>query len=50
MYRGELKLRKLVTNDWVHVSRGLVPGSEGGWEAVEIAYANGVTIKIINSL
>ena len=36
-----MKLRKLVTKDWVHVSPGLVSGGagEGGvWECVEIGY------------
>ena len=31
-----MKLRKLVTNDWVHVSPGLVLGDDGRvWEALK---------------
>ena len=36
-YRGGLKLRKLVINDWVYVFLELFWGMGGGWWAVEMA-------------
>ena len=38
-YRGGLKLRKLVINDWVYVFPRVVcgGGGGGGWGAVEMA-------------
>ena len=57
-----MKLRKLVTKDWVHVSPRIVSrGGEKVWEAVEIGYIFGgivigrfkcgkMTIKRKNSL